>query len=58
MGLGSAAKRMMGLYFSRVALIAALLRGDARRVVRLGWVLDAVKADRIPLAVVNNKKTS
>lgn len=50
-------KRKTGLYFDGVALTAALLRGDVRRVEMLGWGLDAVKAERIPLAVVSNRKT-
>lgn len=47
---------MMGDYFDAVALTAVLLRGDTRRVERLDWLLDAVEAERIPLAVVSNKK--
>ena len=56
-GLGSALKSMMGLYFGSVALTAALLRGDVRRLEMLGRALDAVKAERIPLAVVSDRKT-
>ena len=39
-----------------MALIVALLRGEARKVERLGWAIDAVKADKIPLAVVSITK--
>lgn len=39
----------MGIYFGPVPLTAALLRGEAR----FGWALDAVKADKTPLAVAS-----
>ena len=50
-------KGITEVYFGGVALTDALLRGGARRVERLGWELEAVKAARVPLAVVSNKKT-
>lgn len=43
-------------YFDPVALIVALLRGDARRIERSGWALDAVKADKTSLKVASNRK--
>lgn len=43
-------------YFDPVALVIVLLRGDARRVERFGWALDAAKADKTTLAVVSSTK--
>lgn len=45
-----------GTYFDPVALIVALLRGDARRAESLGWILDAVKAETTPLALASKMK--
>ena len=43
-------------YFDPVAMIVSLLRRDASRVEVFGWMLDTVKADKIPLVTASNTK--
>ena len=43
-------------YFDPVAMIVSLLRRDESRVEVFGWMLDTVKADKIPLVTASNTK--